>query len=248
MSESHYNMENMDPDHTELQDIKPTISKSDATESAPSHSKHRRINNDPGNSLDVDGDVDSCNSRMRDFTSTSSANTAGVVDELTPCYPPDNGLTEGNNITEVQPATALAVAQMAKDGDLGPQSYQNSRLMSPMTGANQGMLQSPVSSNMYLSGASDIGCHGYTSATSSYHYTTGGHMHHGSHQASQSRYPFTQQSSFPGCNTMPMHPSAQFLHHSGHHINSSDAMGVNMNVHMMTNSFPSHGHSVKFPV
>lgn len=244
MSESHYSMDSVDSEHAELQDIKPTISKSENPDGSSTHSKHRRLNSDPGNSLDVESDVDSCSSRLREYTSSGSGNP-GVVDELTPCYQPNNGMAEDNSI---EPATALAVAQMAKSGDLGPQSYQNSRLMSPMTGGNQAMLQSAVSSNMYLPGASDIGCHGYTTATSSYHYTTGGHMHHGSHQASQSRYPFTQQSSFPGCNTMPVHPSAQFLHHSGHHINSSDDMGVNMNVHMMTNAFPSHSHSVKFPV
>lgn len=150
-------------------------------------------------------------------------------------------------MTAVQPATALAVAQMAKDGDL-QQSYSSSRIMSTMTSPNQGMIQSATSSNMYLHGASDIACHGYTAPTSSYHHTSSGHMHHVTHQAGQSRYPFTQQSSFAGCNTMPIHPSAQFIHHSGHHINSSDAMSVNMNVHMMTNTFPSHSHSVKFPV
>ncbi|XP_041456967.1 T-box transcription factor TBX5-like isoform X1 [Lytechinus variegatus] len=195
----------------------------------------------------VDGGVNGCDARLTDY---NTGNANGMVDTLSPCYTQD-GVMDDNGLGSVQPATALAVAQMAKDS-IHP-SY-SARSMTSMGG-----MQSPSycsGQGMGLQGTSSMYMQSFephTTATSMYNTSnTGYHHHHSSsglgshlHAQAHARH-LAQQSSFPTCNSMSsIHASAQFLHH-GSHSNPTDAMSMNMNMHMTNHAFPSH--SMKFPV
>ena len=230
---------------------KPALSKSNSNLSGSGMPKTRV--GLPGANLSVDTDV-SCDSYNPINNTTSDSSAASVVDQLSPCYSQDPGMGDDPSMASVQPATALAVAQMAKDSM--HQDYRSrSMLPQSMSNPNQCMGQggyTPLqsTSNMYMQCSEPhMGSMGsWTSA--GYHQTmapSGGLAHIHAHQSAQAHAArhLVGQSGISTCNTMtPMHHSTQFLH-GGHGAGSADAMGMNMNMHM-SNHFP--GHTVKFPV
>ncbi|XP_071501911.1 uncharacterized protein [Diadema antillarum] len=211
-------------------------------------SKRRLSSNGLGGG--VDGGVNACDARLSDY---NSGTTGSMVDGLSSCYPQD-GVMEDASLASVQPATALAVAQMAKDSVHPGYSARSMATMGSMQSqsycSGQGLgLQG--SSGMYMQSFEP-----HTTATSMYNTSNTGYHHHSSsglgshlhaaHQAQAHARHLAQQTPFPTCNSMSsIHASAQFLHHSGH-SNATDAMSMNMNMHMTNHAFPSH--SMKFPV
>ncbi|XP_071946307.1 uncharacterized protein [Antedon mediterranea] len=169
--------------------------------------------------------------------SQQSAGDGGVVDQI---FSQDSGLDDESSLTSVQPATALAVAQMAKE----PHEC-NSRLSMSSIRQNQCMMQgmNPTfqsSSGMYMQ-CSEPRQHVMPSSL----YSHGSYAHASpssfAHMHMQPAHARHMQPSIPTCSAMSsLHPS-QFLH--GGHTTMADQM--NMNLHM-SGHFPGHG--VKFPV
>ncbi len=217
---------------------KPSISKSNSI-TGSGMQKPRGLG---AGSLSVDTDV-SCESYNPINNTTSDSSATSVVDQLSPCYTQDPVMNDDPSMASVQPATALAVAQLAKDSM--HQDYRSRSMLSSVSSNNQCMGQgyNPLqsSSNMYMQCSEPH----MGSWTGGYHQTmapSSGLAHIHAHQSARH---LAGQASISTCNTMsPIHHSAQFLH-GGHSAGSADAMGMNMNMHM-SNHFPSH--TVKFPV
>ena len=212
-----------------------------------SHSLHKSRAGMGGGSgaLNVDSDVNCSDARLSDYTSNAAS---GVVDQLSPCYSQDHGvMADDQGLTSAQPATALAVAQLAKDSVHG-QDYRSLSMFS-VSNQNQCMGQSvhPLqsTSNMYMQS-----CEPHMYNSSGYHHPTTmassmAHLHAHQAQAHAVRHHLAAQQNIPACNGMTsLHGPSQFLH-GGHSSTSSDAMGLNSNMYM-SNHFS--GHSVKFPM
>ncbi|XP_038059551.1 T-box transcription factor TBX2-like isoform X2 [Patiria miniata] len=190
--------------------------------------------------LNVDADAGCNEARLSDYTGTAAS---GVVDQLSPCYSQDHGvMTDDQGMTSAQPATALAVAQLAKDSMHG-QDYRSLSMFS-VSNQNQCMGQSvhPLqsTSNMYMQS-----CEPHMYNSSGYHHPTTmsssmAHLHAHQAQAHAVRHLAAQQN-ISACNGMTsLHGPSQFLH-GGHTSTSTDAMGLNSYNHFSN-------HSVKFPM
>ncbi|XP_033628256.1 T-box transcription factor TBX2b-like isoform X1 [Asterias rubens] len=210
------------------------------------HTLHKSRAGMGSGGLSVDAEGNCTDARLSDYTGTTSS---GVVDQLSPCYSQDHGgvMTDDQGLSSAQPATALAVAQLAKDSVHG-QDYRSLSMFS-VSNQNQCMGQTvhPLqsTSNMYMQS-----CEPHMYNSGGYHHTgttmasSMAHLHAQQAQAHAVRHLAAQQN-IPACNGMTsLHGPSQFLH-GGHTSTSSDAMGLNSNVYM-SNHFS--GHSVKFPM
>ena len=214
-------------------------------------SKRRLSSNGLGG---VDGGVNACDTRLSDYNTGNHGTHGGMVDSLSPCYGQD-AVMDDTGLGSVQPATALAVAQMAKDSIHPGYSARSMATMgsiqTPSYCSGQGMgLQGSGSMYMQSFEPHSTATSMYNTSNTGYHHSSSGlgsHLH-AAHQVQAHARHLAQQTPFPTCNGMSsIHASAQFLHHGGH-SNPTDAMSMNMNMnmHMTNHTFPSH--SMKFPV